>query len=150
MARRGVAHPSCTMRLGEGYLRAGRLDEAHMRATAALELARAHREHGSVAWATRLLGEIAAGRTPPERARARAHYEDALEAGLELGMQPLVAHCHFGLGRLAARGSGDAGEEAHLETAARLFTEMGMTFWLEQMKSIDWTGMVRVQKQRPA
>ena len=24
-----------------------------------------------------------------------------------------------------------------LETAARLFTEMGMTFWLEQMKSVD-------------
>jgi tetratricopeptide (TPR) repeat protein len=135
--RRGVAHPSCTMRLGEGYLRAGRLDEAHTRATSALELARAHREHGSVAWANRLLGEIAAARTPPERARAQAHYEDALGAALELGMQPLVAHCHFGLGRLAARGSRDAGAAAHLETAARLFTEMGMTFWLEQMTSID-------------
>jgi DNA-binding SARP family transcriptional activator len=145
--RRGVAHPSCTMRLGEGYLRAGRLDEAHMRATSALELARAHREHGSAAWANRLLGEIAAGRTPAERARAQAHYEDALGAALELGMQPLVAHCHFGLGRLAARDSRDAGAAAHIETAGRLFTEMGMTFWLEQMKSLDWTDMVGVQKR---
>ena len=32
---------------------------------------------------------------------------------------------------------GLAGAAAHLETAARLFTEMGMTFWLEQMKSVD-------------
>jgi tetratricopeptide (TPR) repeat protein len=146
--RRGVAHPSCAMRLGEGYLRAGRLDEAHMRATCALELARAHRERGSVAWASRLLGEIAAGRTPPDQARAQAHYEDALAAALELGMQPLVAHCHFGLGRLSAPGSRGAREEAHLETAARLFTEMGMTFWLQQVKSIDWAEMARVQECR--
>jgi hypothetical protein len=118
-----------------------------MRATSALELARAHREHGSAAWANRLLGEIAAGRTPAERARAQAHYEDALGAALELGMQPLVAHCHFGLGRLAARDSRDAGAAAHIETAGRLFTEMGMTFWLEQMKSLDWTDMVGVQKR---
>jgi tetratricopeptide (TPR) repeat protein len=145
--RRGVAHPSCAMRLGEGYLRAGRLDEAHTRATCALELARVHRERGSVAWASRLLGEIAAGRTPPDRARAQAHYEDALAAALELGMRPLVAHCHFGLGRLAAPGGRSAREEAHLETAARLFTEMGMTFWLQQVKSIDWSEMARVQER---
>jgi DNA-binding SARP family transcriptional activator len=139
--RRGVAHPSCLMRLGEGYLRAGRLDEAHTRATCALELARTLRERGSVAWANRLLGEIAAGRTPPDRTRAKAHFEDALAVARELGMQPLVAHCHFGLGRLAARGGRGAEDEVHLETASRLFTEMGMTFWLQHVKSMDgaWT-----------
>jgi hypothetical protein len=34
-------------RLGEGYLRAGRLDEALTRAMSALELARTHRERAS-------------------------------------------------------------------------------------------------------
>jgi DNA-binding SARP family transcriptional activator len=137
--RRGVTHPSCMIRLGEGHLRAGRLDEAHTGAACALDLARTHRQRGSVAWANRLLGEIAAGRNPPDRTRAKTHFEDALAAALELGMQPLVAHCHFGLGRLAARGCRGAEYEVHLETAARLFTEMGMAFWLQQLKSIDRT-----------
>jgi hypothetical protein len=70
-----------------------------------------------------------------------------LAAARELGMQPLVAHCHFGLGRLAAPGSQGARDAAHLETAARLFTEMGMTFWLQQVKSSDWAEMARVEER---
>jgi hypothetical protein len=50
----------------------------------------------------------------------------------EFGMRPLVAHCHFGVGKLY-RGSGDrAKAEEHLATAAAMYREMGMTFWLEK------------------
>ena len=51
-----------------------------------------------------LLGEIAAGRTPPDRALAMAHYQDALATAIELGMRPLAAHCHVGLAQLGTGG----------------------------------------------
>jgi hypothetical protein len=34
--------------------------------------------------------------------QAEAHYQQALIVGEELGMRPLVAHCHHGLGQLYA------------------------------------------------
>ena len=37
---------------------------------------------------------------PPDAAQAEAHYQQALALAEELGMRPLVAHCHHGLGRL--------------------------------------------------
>jgi tetratricopeptide (TPR) repeat protein len=130
--RRGVAHASCVVRLGEGYLRAGRLDEALARATEGLELARTHRERASGAWANRLIGEIAASRTPSDAAAAEAYYQDALAAALELGMRPLVARCHLGLGQLGGHRGRPGEGEANLETAARLLTEMEMQFWLPE------------------
>jgi hypothetical protein len=50
----------------------------------------------------------------------------------ELGMRPLVAHCHLGLGKLYRRT--DKGEQArdHLATATTMCREMGMTYWLEK------------------
>ena len=47
-------------------------------------------------------------------------------------MRPLVAHCHLGLGKLYART--DKGQQAreHLTTAATLYREMEMRFWLDQ------------------
>jgi predicted ATPase len=50
--------------------------------------------------ALRLLGNIAARRDPLEAAQAEAHYQQALALAEALGMRPLVAHCHHGLGRL--------------------------------------------------
>jgi hypothetical protein len=50
----------------------------------------------------------------------------------ELGMRPLLAHCHLGLGNLY-RGSGERPKaEEHLAAAAAMYREMGMTFWLEK------------------
>ena len=89
--------------LGEAYLLAGRLDEAYTQAQRALEFSRAHQERGHEAYALRLLGEIAAQRTPPEDEQAEAHYRQALALAEELGMRPLQAHCHRGLGTLYAR-----------------------------------------------
>jgi len=127
--RRGVAHASCMLRLGEGYLRAGRADEALDRATRALELARTNGERAGEAWATWLLGEIADGTPPADPVRAEAHYRGALTVARELGMRPLVARCHVGLARLGAHRGQPEEAETHLETATRLFTEMGMVRW---------------------
>jgi hypothetical protein len=50
----------------------------------------------------------------------------------EVGMRPLVAHCHLGLGKLYRRtGDHDQARE-HLATATAMYREMGMRFWLSE------------------
>ena len=61
------------------------------------------RSVGFQAWALRLLGEIVAHDTPSKIEPARAAYQQALALAEELGMCPLQAHCHRGLGTLYAR-----------------------------------------------
>ena len=47
-------------------------------------------------------------------------------------MCPLVAHCHFGLGKLYHRTSQREQAQEHLTTATTMYREMGMTYWLEK------------------
>jgi hypothetical protein len=47
-------------------------------------------------------------------------------------MRPLVAHCHLGLGKLYRYMSDHAKAAEHLSTAATMYREMGMGFWLEK------------------
>jgi tetratricopeptide (TPR) repeat protein len=102
--------------LSEVYLMAGRLEDAELQGHRALERARKRQEHGYEGWALRLLGEIAASGDPPDPAAAEKHYRDALARANDLGMRPLAARCHLGLG--------DA------QTAQAMLKEMGMTYWL--------------------
>jgi tetratricopeptide (TPR) repeat protein len=124
-----VAHRS------RGYLLAGRLEEAHILAERMLALARAHQERGNEAYALCLLGEIAARRDPLESTLAEAHYRQALGLADELGMRPLVAHCHLGLGTL--HGKAGQREQARIELSAAiiLYRSMDMTFWLPQAEA---------------
>jgi tetratricopeptide (TPR) repeat protein len=116
--------------LGEGYLLAGRLEEAHTLTEGALEHARAYQERGHQAYALRLLGDIAARREPPEIAQAQAHYQQALALAEELGMRPLQAHCHYSLGTLYSQTGRDALARVALSTAIEMYRAMDMTFWL--------------------
>jgi tetratricopeptide (TPR) repeat protein len=92
----------CHISLGEVQVLAGRLEEAHALAERALAHAREHQERGNEAYALRLLGDIAAHRDPPESEQAEAHYWQALALTEALGMRPLQAYCHRGLGTLHA------------------------------------------------
>ena len=47
-------------------------------------------------------------------------------------MRPLVAHCHFGLGKLYDAKSQHEEAREHLTTATTMYREMDMRFWLEQ------------------
>ena len=53
---------------------------------------------------------------------------------MSFGMRPLVAHCHLGLGKLYRRAGDDTKAREHLTTAATMYREMGMTFWLEKAR----------------
>jgi hypothetical protein len=53
----------------------------------------------------------------------------------ELGMRPLQAHCHRGLGALYAKTGRPEQARAALATAIALYRAMGMTFWLLQAEA---------------
>ena len=59
-------------------------------------------------------------------------YREALALAAELGMRPLVAHCHLGLGKLYRSMGKQERAREHLTTATTMYREMGMTFWLEK------------------
>jgi tetratricopeptide (TPR) repeat protein len=126
----------CRLSLGEAQAHAGRLEEAHALAEQALALARAHQERGHQAYALRLLGKIAARREPSESMEAEAHYRQALSLADELGMRPLVAHCHLGLGTLYAKMGQRAQARTELSSAIEFYRAMEMTFWLPQAEAV--------------
>jgi tetratricopeptide (TPR) repeat protein len=125
----------CSLPLGEAHLLAGHLEEAHALAEQALTLTRAHQERGNEAYALRLLGDVAAHRAPADVDAAMAHYRQALALAEELGMRPLVAHCHHGLGLLFAQIDRTAQARPALATALDLYQTMSMTLWLPQVQA---------------
>jgi class 3 adenylate cyclase/DNA-binding winged helix-turn-helix (wHTH) protein/tetratricopeptide (TPR) repeat protein len=121
--------------LGEAYLRAGRLDEAYIQAQRALGFSQVHQERGYVAYALRLLGEIHARHDLPEDEQAEAHYRQALTLAEELGMRPLQAHCHLGLGMLYSQMERLEDARTALSTAIHMYHTMEMAFWLPQAEA---------------
>jgi tetratricopeptide (TPR) repeat protein len=101
----------------------------------ALAHARAKQERGHEAWALRLLGEIAAQHEPLDVEHAAAHYHQALTLAEELGIRPLQAHCHRGLGTLYATAGWQEQARAELSVAIELYRTMDMTFWLPQAEA---------------
>jgi DNA-binding NtrC family response regulator/tetratricopeptide (TPR) repeat protein len=119
--------------LAEAYILADRLEDALEFAGRALTFARQGGHRGYEAWALRLLGDVTGRRDPPDL--AEGHYRDALALAEELGMRPLVAHCHLGLGKLFGRTGTREQAREHVATATTLYRDMGMTYWLEQAEA---------------
>src|SRR5262249_55696148 len=118
--------------LGEALLLLGRTEEALQHARCALEVSRDQHERGHEAYVLRLLAEIAAHQEPLDVEAAAAAYRLALDLTEELGMRPLTAQCHFGLGHLGQRAGQRQLAEPHLTTATIMFREMGMSHWLKR------------------
>jgi tetratricopeptide (TPR) repeat protein len=128
----GYFHSISVLQLGEAYLLAAQLEDARASADRGLKLIRERGERGYEAWALRLLGEIASHYDHPDVTTAEAHYGAAMTLASELGMRPLVAHCHLGLGTLYRRTGDRTKAEEHLTTASAMYREMDMGLWLEQ------------------
>ncbi len=121
--------------VSEVYLHAGHVADAHTLAVQALARAREHKERGTEALTLRLLGDIVMHRDPPEAEEAENYYQQALALADELGMRPLQAHGHLGLGTLyATTGQGEQACAA-LSAAIALYRAMDMTFWLPQAEA---------------
>jgi len=131
----GYFHAVSLVQVGEAYRLAGHVEDARACANRALTLTRERGERGHEASALRLLGEIAAHADPLDPDSAKQHYSQALTRATELGMRPLVAHCHLGLGRMYRRTGDQAKAHEHLTTATTMYRAMGMRFWLARAEA---------------
>ncbi len=127
-----AVHPSNLIALSTSYLSTGKWHEAMRSIQMALDLTRTHRQRGTEARALRTLGEIHWHQNPPAVEAAEASHGAALTLAADLGMRPLVAHCHLSLGRLYRRTERHEKAVEHLEGAVALLRAMGMTSWLER------------------
>ena len=132
---RAYAETLCSLPLGEAHMLAGHLEEAYTFAERALLRAREYQGRSHQAYALHLLGDIAARRDPPEIELAEAYYRQALALADELGMRPLLAHCHRGLGMLYAAIGQREQARTELSTAIEMYQSMAMTFWLPQTEA---------------
>jgi tetratricopeptide (TPR) repeat protein len=121
--------------LGGAYLLDGRLADATRVAQDGLAVARQRGERGVEGHVLRLLGDIAAHPDHVEVDTADAHYRQALALAEALGLRPLMAHCHLGLGALYRRAGTRQEAREHITTAATMFGEMDMRYWLEQAEA---------------
>ena len=116
----------------EAYLLVGRAADALPLARRGVEICKAVKSRGVTGWTLRLMAEVAAAQTPPLIDEAEAAYREALKMAQELGMRPLIARCHQGLGLLYRRTGKREKAREHLTTATRMYREMDMAFWLVQ------------------
>ena len=72
---------------------------------------------------------------PPDLQTAEEFEREALGLAQRLGMRPLIAHCHRGLGKLYNRTDKREQAQEHLATATTMYREMGMTYWLEKAEA---------------
>ena len=122
--------------LAEAYLRGGQLVKARDLAERALVLSRQRVERGTEASVMYVLGAIESHTgTGGDDAKAHHYYTAAMALADELGMRPLIARCHFGLGKLPQYGSRPGQAHEHLATAMTMYREMGMTYWLERAEA---------------
>jgi class 3 adenylate cyclase/tetratricopeptide (TPR) repeat protein len=120
--------------LAEAYLVLGRVAEAREQTEHAVAWARAHQAKGWEAWGLKLFGDIHA-RALADPDQAGNMYRQALALAAELGMRPLVAQCHFALGKLYQQTSKREQAREHCTTAATMYRELEMRSWLEQAEA---------------
>jgi tetratricopeptide (TPR) repeat protein len=123
------------VQLGEAYLIANRVDDAHSCADRALNIAMRRGERGFEAWALRLMGGVATaeGRNYDE---AQSHYDVALAKASQLRMRPLIAHCHFGLCNLNDMVGKTDAAKWHSVAAYALYSDLNMRFWSKNLDNI--------------
>jgi DNA-binding SARP family transcriptional activator len=119
--------------LGRACLMLDRLDEAQKLADRVIESFASR--PGFTAIALHLLGDIASHPDRFDAESAEANYREALGLAEPRGMRPLVAHCHFSLGRFYRRIGEQQQAHEHLTTATTMFREMGLTYYLEQAEA---------------
>jgi len=121
-------------RLAEAYQMAERTNEAAERARSALDIARKHKERANEAVAFRVLADIIARGDQFDAQTALQHYEASLTLARQIGMRPLIAHLHAGLGTLYGRAGNREVAVEQVGIAATMYRELGMSGWLERLE----------------
>jgi tetratricopeptide (TPR) repeat protein len=119
--------------LARACLLLGQRDEARRLGERAIDFCSS--QPGFEAHALRLLGDVAAHPDQFDAERSETHYRRALALAEGLGMRPLVAHCHLGLGKVFLRTGASEPAQEHVATAMTMYRNLGMTHWLEQAEA---------------
>jgi class 3 adenylate cyclase/tetratricopeptide (TPR) repeat protein len=114
----------------EAYKLAGQYSEAEALALRILEVSRDSKDKGSEAWLLRQLGDLLARIHPAHSMQAAASYTEGLMLAQDLGMRPLQAHCHLGLGQIHAQAENGSVARSELHAASELYRAMSMSFWV--------------------
>jgi tetratricopeptide (TPR) repeat protein len=116
--------------LAEALLLAGNLDEALAVATEAAQRTAEHEERGAEAHARWLLATIHSARGANLEAAAKM-FETATASATELGLLPLLAHCHLGYSQLQRRRGFRPAADKLLESGDCLLLKLGMKPWFQ-------------------
>jgi tetratricopeptide (TPR) repeat protein len=120
------ALPSAWAGLGEVHLIAGRLAEALAAAESAAAICEQHGQHATHAAVLRLLGDVHAASGPSHWDGGAAAYHRAVVMTDRLGLRPLAARCHLGLGRLWAQRGDPEGAARELLVATDIAQAIGL------------------------
>jgi len=133
-AIRGVTgHATRLAGFAQSLLLAGRHAEAGETARRGVALGRKQHQPAGEAVCLRAMGMVAAAGDPPDTAAAEAYFAQARDMAATLEMRPLVAHCHFHLGKLSRDTERHGEAREHLAAAAVMYGDMGMQFWLDEV-----------------
>ena len=92
-------------------------------------------ERGSEARVYWLLAELMSKRETLDVQLAEESYGRALNVAQDLGMRPIVTHCHLGLGRLHGHARNSEQAQEHLTIAMTMYREMDMRHWLHMTQA---------------
>jgi tetratricopeptide (TPR) repeat protein len=111
------------------------IPSAYKFAMRSLDMARDQNARGEQAHVLRLLGDHHRRHGADDVDRAESSYRQALSTAQELGMRPLQAHCHLGLGTLYSERGEQALARQELSKAQALYRDMEMTFWIPSVEA---------------
>jgi tetratricopeptide (TPR) repeat protein len=126
---------SARAQLAQAYLLIGKREEADLIASQALDTSQRHAERGREAEALYVLGEIGLSTIPMDITKVQDHYRQSMVLADEIGLRPLLAHCHVGLGKLYQRTGNPQQAKEHLTNGVAMMRDMQMGLWLERAEA---------------
>jgi class 3 adenylate cyclase/tetratricopeptide (TPR) repeat protein/ribosomal protein L40E len=121
--------------LAEAYRLKGNTKKAIQNAEEALSIFRQNGERGFGAWALYYMAKIQSDGGPEQIDQTLQSYRQAKDQATELGMRPLLAHCHMGLGEAYVKTGLSEKARPELLAAIELYRCMDMAFWLPKAES---------------
>jgi len=121
--------------LSDAQRRAGQVAHAMATIDRALQAAQAPGQRAGEVEVFLAVAALHTSSGSPDLDAARSAAEQALALADSLGARPLVARTYLALGHVSRQRGASVQAAENLGLANAMFTEMGMTFWLEQAEA---------------